>query len=162
MLPHDPKAIANEFIKRDGPHIDQMKIQKLVYTAHGWNLAINNSPLVVGRVEAWDSGPVMRTIWEHWKRYGLNTIEGLLGRTKNEPFVTELSSVENKIIFHVWRKYGYYTSLELSEMTHRNGTPWSNAYFGKGRNSEIAETDIKRYFVNLAIAGRKQIEHSVA
>lgn len=48
-MPHSPIAIANEFIRRavkDGHGLDQMQLQKLVYIAHGWNLAVNGEPLV--------------------------------------------------------------------------------------------------------------------
>ncbi|MBL4556355.1 MAG: hypothetical protein JKP98_01510 [Rhodobacteraceae bacterium] len=53
MPSHDPRAIANEFIKLNGGNMNQMKLQKLVYISHGWNLAINREHLVSGRIEAW-------------------------------------------------------------------------------------------------------------
>ncbi len=41
MPQFDPRAVANEFLKLNGGPMNQMKLQKLVYMAHGWNLAIN-------------------------------------------------------------------------------------------------------------------------
>lgn len=35
MPGHDPRAIANEFLKLNGAPLNQMKLQKLVYIAHG-------------------------------------------------------------------------------------------------------------------------------
>lgn len=156
MANHDPRAIANEFIKLNGGQMNQMKLQKLVYIAHGWNLAINQEALVSGRIEAWDGGPVMRSIWNHLRDFGLNALGGLMGRSEREPFVAELSNSEREIINHVWKKYGAYTGLELSNMTHEPGTPWSNAYFGKGRNSSLVQSDIQQHFIELALAGRTQ------
>ena len=57
MPNHNALAIMNEFVERARPvNLPQMKFQKLVYMAHGWNLAINNDPLVSNRIEAWDGG----------------------------------------------------------------------------------------------------------
>ena len=59
MPNHRPEAIANEFLRRAGSNgLTQMQLQKLVYIAHGWTLAIRNEPLVNARLEAWERGPV--------------------------------------------------------------------------------------------------------
>lgn len=153
-MPHDARAIANEFLKlRPGP-INQMWLQKLVYMAHGWNLAINGEPLIEDRVEAWDGGPVFRIIWNHFRDLGRNGKNGLLAAWKGKPFKADLSDSEKAIIHRVWKRYGEYSGRELSEMTHQEGTPWSNTYFGKGRNRALDEDDIKQHFTELAIAGR--------
>jgi len=156
MPNHDPRAIANEFIKLNGGNMNQMKLQKLVYISHGWNLAINRAHLVSGKIEAWDGGPVMRVIWNHLRDFGLNAVGGLMGRAKDEPFEADLTNSERAIIDHVWKRYGEYTGLELSEITHEPGTPWSNAYFGRGRNSSLVPSDIQQHFVELALAGRAE------
>lgn len=154
-MPYDARAIANEFLKlADGRPINQMWLQKLVYIAHGWNLAINGEPLVEDRVEAWDGGPVFRIIWNHFRDWGRNAKNGLLGKPSGKPFKADLSDSERAIIKHVWKRYGDYSGRELSELTHEEGTPWSNTYFGKGRNSALDEDDIKQHFTELALAGR--------
>lgn len=153
-MPHDARAIANEFLKLKKGPVNQMWLQKLVYIAHGWNLAINSEPLVEDLAEAWDGGPVFRKIWNHFRDLGRNGKNGLLGRRNGDPFETKLSASEFAIIKHVWRRYGDYSGRELSEMTHQEGTPWSNTYFGRGRNSALNEEDIKQHFTELALAGR--------
>lgn len=152
----EAKAIANEFLARSGMPLNQMKMQKLVYIAHGWNLAINREPLVRDRIEAWDGGPVVRSIWNHLRDFGYNSAPNFFGKPDGSRFEAELSQSEKSVIDHVWRKYGEYSGLELSEMTHKEGTPWSNAYFGKGRNSPLSQIDIQQHFIELALAGRKQ------
>ena len=156
MPNHDPRAIANEFIKLNGGPMNQMKLQKLVYLSNGWNLAINRAALVNGRIEAWDGGPVMRIIWNHIRDCGLNASGYLMGDKDGNPFVADLSDTERDVIRHTWQRYGGYTGLELSEMTHEPGTPWSNAYFGAGRNSELLSCDIQQHFIELALAGRNK------
>lgn len=153
-MAYDPRAIANEFIKLAGNRpMSQMQMQKLVYIAHGWNLAINDAPLVDGRIEAWDGGPVMRSIWNHIRDFGRNA-DGLFGKSAKEPYSAELTDGEKGLFQQVWNRYGGYTGVELSEMTHQEGTPWSNAYFGRGRNAPLLNSDIKQHFTELAMAGR--------
>jgi uncharacterized phage-associated protein len=155
MPNHDSRAIANEFLKLSGGNpINQMWLQKLVYMAHGWNLAINGTPLVGDRVEAWDGGPVFRRIWNHFRDFGRNAENGLLGKQAKEPFEAELSDDERAVINHVWKRYGGYTGNHLSSMTHQEGTPWSNAYFGRGRNAPLLNDDVRQHFTELALAGR--------
>lgn len=155
-MPHDARAIANEFLKlANGAPINQMWLQKLVYIAHGWNLAINKEPLIEDRVEAWDGGPVIRLIWNHFRDFGRNARDGLLGTLNGTPFRADLTKSEKAIIEHVWKRYGQYTGRELSDLTHQEGTPWSNAYFGRGRNANIRNPDIQQHFTELALAGRK-------
>jgi uncharacterized phage-associated protein len=46
-MPYDPKAIANYFLTLAADHdqtLDPMMIQKSVYFAHGWHLAILDTP----------------------------------------------------------------------------------------------------------------------
>ena len=154
MASHDPRAIANEFLTRNGGHIEQKKLQKLVYLAHGWTLAICREPLTAGNVEAWDGGPVYRVIWNHLRDRGCDPKDGMFHKPIGGSYKANLSTTERDIIDHVWNRYGSYTGLELSRMTHQPDTPWSNAYFGKGRNTSISASEIKDHFVDLAIAGR--------
>jgi len=44
--------------------ISTMKLQKLLYLAQGWNLALTGKPLFREDFEAWASGPVCRTLQE--------------------------------------------------------------------------------------------------
>ena len=54
-----PKAIANFFLslaKQSGEAITPMKLQKLVYYAHGWFAGHTGTPLINETVEAWHTG----------------------------------------------------------------------------------------------------------
>ena len=72
-------AIANEFLElaaREGVSLSQMKLQKLVYFAYGWSLALRGDPLVNEQVECWDYGPVFPSLYRRTKRYGADPILG--------------------------------------------------------------------------------------
>ncbi|WP_091721847.1 Panacea domain-containing protein [Methylobacterium phyllostachyos] len=157
MPNHSPKGIANEFLRRRSAFglPAQMWIQKLVYIAHGWNLAINGQPLVVENAEAWDGGPVYRSIWNHIKRYGFGRSSKLLEDPEtSKPIAAHLSVDEQAIIDLVWDKYNGFSGSELSRMTHQPGTPWTETYVKLGRDSDIQDSLIRRHYLDLARAGR--------
>ena len=146
-------AIGNAFILKNGEALPQMTVHKLTYFAHGWNLAINNEPLVQDLPEAWDNGPVFRTIWDKIRDYGVDQL-GLILDPSRRPYQITLSSPEQAVIDHVWSRYHHYSSRELSAMTHRQGTPWAQIYFDKGRNNYIPNNIVKAHYKELAEAGR--------
>jgi len=155
MPNHNVLAVANQFCQLQSRNPSQMKLQKLCYIAHGWNLAINNSPLVSDNIEAWDGGPVFRSIWNYLRDKSFGTKERFfINPLNSQPWDASFEQSERDIIKQVWVKYGDFTGMQLSELTHKPGTPWSNAYFGMGRNSQIQDNDIKQHFRELAIAGR--------
>ncbi|NNM57125.1 MAG: SocA family protein [Acidocella sp.] len=132
-----------------------MQLQKLVYIAHGWNLAINGEPLVSEMPQAWDNGPVFRKIWNHIRDFGFGSKTKLLeDPINNKPIEEILSAEESGIIDHVWNKYGRYSGLELSRMTHEQNTPWTNTYFTRGQNASIPNDEIRDHYIQLAMAGR--------
>ena len=157
MPNHRAEAIANEFIRLNEPFpmSSQMWLQKLVYISQGWNLAINREPLIEEEVQAWDGGPVFRSIWENIRDYGVDRKTYLLINPKTKrPFITETSEKEESVISHVWNKYHEYSGRDLSVMTHKPGTPWTKIYLGKGRNETIPKSLIRSHYVDLALAGR--------
>src|SRR5260370_3705804 len=76
-MPHSAKADANEFLelaKKDGQQLTQMQFQNLVYFAYGWYLAITGQRLIDERVEAWQWGPVIPSIYKEFKRFGSSPV----------------------------------------------------------------------------------------
>ena len=111
----------------------------------------NREPLVAGRIEAWDGGPVMRIIWNHLRDFGLNAVGSLMGDTRDaSPYTPDLTASERQVLKHVWFKYGPYSGLDLSIMTHQPGPPWSKAY------SALSQAEIRQHFIELALAGRSE------
>lgn len=156
MPNHSAKAIANEFLKLRASSAwpSQMFIQKLAYIAHGWNLAINGEPLIAEAPEAWDNGPVYRSIWEHIRDFGYRGPSNELVNPETGAILEEpLTDDERQIINHVWKKYGAKSAYELSKMTHQPSTPWANAYF-RYRNAPLLNDDIQQHYIDLAVAGR--------
>ena len=157
MPDHSARAIANEFLRRRASSAwpQQMLIQKLAYIAHGWNLAINGEPLIEEAAEAWDNGPVYRSVWDHIRDFGYGGPNCELTTPQTGRVISEeLSASERSIIDAVWRKYAPRGASRLSQMTHKPDTPWAKAYFGHGRNSPLDNNEIREHYLKLAVAGR--------
>lgn len=156
--------IANEFIrlaKADKYSLTQMQLQKLVYIAHGWNLAINGGPLTHDAPQAWEYGPVYPELWQALRSYGKAPVTreiangeyspGRFSEDLGETANATLSQDEKQVIERVYRDYGKFHAFQLSALTHSDGTPWTEIYDnGNGKFDEIPSQLIRAHFVNLA------------
>ncbi len=157
-VPYDSKAVANYFLglaEREGESLDPMKLQKLVYFAHGWHLAVTGEPLIDDIVEAWQYGPVIPTIYHEFKEFGRGAITRrarrvVISGSKIRFVFPELDpSVDTELLDRVWDAYGGTSGVQLSNLTHAAGTPWDKIWTANhGRkNADIPDELIKEYFV---------------
>ena len=115
--------VANAFVSAGVPGLTPMKLQKLIYFAHGWHLALTGKPLVDEPFEAWKYGPVLRTVYFEFNHYGANIVAQESPRgTQKLP--REIVPLIDKIL----RRYGHYSAGTLSALTHVKDSPWSIVY----------------------------------
>lgn len=128
-MAYSAAAVANAFIdlsRQDGKWLTNMHVQKLVYIAHGWCLALLNRPLVYESVQAWQWGPVIPRLYEELKKYGAGEVTESLPVEFSGP--VEPLSQEMGIIRAVWKAYGKFSAMQLSAITHKAGTPWQQVW----------------------------------
>lgn len=121
-------SVANFFLKivdRDaGSTITPLKLQKILYYAQGYYLAMNKKELFKEDFQAWAHGPANPGIYEKYKLYGPNAI--------NEPLENEILVFEKKIeifLADIWNTFGIFDGKYLEELTHKE-TPWMEARKG--------------------------------
>ena len=161
-MPYSAKAIANAFIdiaQERGEKLTQMKLQKLVYVAHGWNLALLDSPLIEDTIEAWQYGPVIPTLYNEFRGYGRADINDRATDVviRDNSFEIEYVSPEvplndqqtRMLIQTVWDKYGHLSGPNLSDLTHRPGTPWSETFQNGIYHLPIDNMLIRNHFQKL-------------
>lgn len=116
--------VANEFIRQGREQrspVDPLKLQKLVYLAHGWHLAFTEGPLIGDSVEAWRYGPVVPKLYRRFKSLKASPItEDAL----NPADVDRMDAMSLKVIEAVWQAYGAKSSIDLSMLTHESGSAW--------------------------------------
>ena len=152
-------AIANYFIDKgnveDDP-LDHLRLQKLVYIAHGWNLAVHGEPLIREAVEAWKYGPVIPSLYHQFKRWGNDLItengvelSGMRARVPNVEYGDERV---RQVLDAVWDGYKRFSGVQLSNLTHESGTPWDATWReqrGKG-SARIPNDRIEKHFLTRA------------
>jgi uncharacterized phage-associated protein len=133
-MPFDAKAVANFFLEianANGQMIDPMKLQKLVYYAHGWYAGYTGQPLINESIEAWPYGPVVPSLYHEFKRYGSGPVRskatGFDGSTGFFEVPAPTEPEIRQFLSNIWSSYGRYTGMALSEMTHASDGPWAQA-----------------------------------
>jgi uncharacterized phage-associated protein len=149
---YSAKVIASKFIEKginDGNPVTQMKLQKLIYFAHGLFLADGDGPLVTERFEAWKYGPVLPSLYQHFKLYGSDLIEDEtmlnLFNDYESLIKKNISAEASSMINAVWDLLKDVDAIELSAMTHEVGSPWANHY-KPGVNEIIPNEELETYF----------------
>ena len=63
------QTVANHFVEllHDQGGISNLKLQKLLYYAQAWHLALYGEPLFRDRIEAWVHGPVVPPVFGAFK-----------------------------------------------------------------------------------------------
>lgn len=136
--PSTAAAVANEFLRlgKEEPYfppIDQMKLQKLLFYAHAWHLAINDKPLFDEDFEAWPWGPVTRNVYYQTREYRESPVSGFIQEIQSNPNTSGFRFVEPKkveesvkcFIKSIWDVHKQYTGIQLSNSTHASGEPWT-------------------------------------
>ena len=57
-----------------GDIMSNLKLQKLVYYAQGYHLALFNKEFFSDEIEAWEHGPVVPQLYHCYKQYGSGAI----------------------------------------------------------------------------------------
>lgn len=144
---HDARAIANALIHR-GIEVaqprDPLQVIKLTYLCHGWMLGLYHRPMSAQPVLAWQYGPVIPAVYHEVKRYGRKPVRSPL-QCQDEEF----DELEDDLIDQVFEVYGQFSGIELSMMTHAQGTPWRQIWHREGKNAEIPDRLIEEHFVKV-------------
>lgn len=146
---HNPRRVADYVLwlaDQAGAAVSPMKLQKLVYIAHGWCLGLLGTPLVNEPVKAWKYGPVIPSLYHEFKHFGGSAISDIPTCEPDDDF----SPQEKSIMAQVWKGYGNRTGLMLSTLTHQAGTPWSATIDNSGQGASIPDDIIADHYRQLS------------
>lgn len=153
-MPYPASTVANYFLdlaEEEGKQLTPMQVQKLVYFAYGWYLALTGQILVEEQVEAWPYGPVFPRLYYALKQYGGGPIEGRVPNPDSNS-VTAISESDKRILRRVWDVYGSWSAVQLSQLTHLPDGPWYNTRRQSldRIGTDIPDSDIREYFLKKA------------
>jgi uncharacterized phage-associated protein len=117
--------IANWFLvtidREAGDTLSPLKLQKLVYYAQAWSLALLHTPLFEEDFQAWTHGPALPSLQQRFQDYDGEAIP--LSEIGEVPVFSE---DEEGLFKDVLNTYGNLSAKHLEELTHRE-TPWQQA-----------------------------------
>lgn len=125
--------------------ITPMKLIKLVYIAHGHMLGEYGLPLLDEKVQAWQYGPVNKSVYQAVRQFRSFPVDYVRGANN---WTGEFSALEIEIMEKVAKAYGSYDAITLSAATHKPGTPWSLTMSFGGKNPEISNDIIEHFYKN--------------
>ena len=92
--------------------ISPLKLQKLLFLSYELNAKYNKEPMFEGDFEVWRHGPVLRTIYNKFKKYGSEIIDETFEDKIN------VSKKDKEIINEALNNYGFLSAWSLVDKTH--------------------------------------------
>jgi uncharacterized phage-associated protein len=130
-----------------GDNISNLKLQKLVYYAQGFHLALHDGqPLFEDTIEAWTHGPVVPALYHRYKVYGPGAIP-----PPESLDASKFDEATRDLLEEVWKVYGQFSAWKLRDMIHEE-PPWKESPPG----SPISQESMGVYFQTLLVHGQPQ------
>lgn len=129
------QAVCNSILQqafKENIPISPMKLQKLLYFTYRDYLKKTNQLLFSERFAAWPYGPVLPSIYDEFKSFHGNPITKFAKNADGSAsIISSTASGAQGVVYsiaNVWQKYKYMSGIELSELTHQEGTAWYKAH----------------------------------
>jgi uncharacterized phage-associated protein len=136
--------VASYFLSKTDPNreIDftNMKLQKHLYYAQGYHLALYDEPLFENPIEAWDHGPVVYDVWLKYSDQGNNPLPSI-----PENALPPINQTVSRFLDDIFNLFMGYSAFALRQKTHEE-TPWKHHYKKHARRTVIPNDAIKSYF----------------
>jgi len=129
-----------------GDCITNLQLQKLVYYAEAWHLAIYDEPLTGADFEAWIHGPVVPSLYRRFRQHRWDPISDPVEDPGLDPDIQEHLN-------EVLDAYSRFSAWDLERMTH-NEQPWQSARVGldpdEPSDRVISPEEMKRFYRSLS------------
>lgn len=140
---------ANDFINQantEKVYLSKTKLLKLVYFFYGhYYASIGNKPFEENFL-AWPYGPVVKSIYVKIRDNFIDM--SILKDKDNHAYMTNKDSEYGleyfRIFDYVWDKYKDFSAIELTSLSHADGSPWSVTKANGG--TVIDPNLIQKYF----------------
>jgi uncharacterized phage-associated protein len=123
-----------------GDGISNLKLQKLVYYAQAYHLAMYDKPLFAEQVEAWEHGPVIPGLYREYREYGSGNIP-----PPDDFDPSDYDAQATELMDEVYEVFGQYSAWKLRNLTHQE-RPWSEAYVDGARGRVISPGSMREFY----------------
>jgi uncharacterized phage-associated protein len=137
------KYLLSKQEEESGDIISNMKLQKLLYYAQGFYLAINNTALFEEDIYAWQYGPVVPEAYRTYKDFNSSAIP------RPEEFdPSSINPEYTKFLDQIYAILGQFSAWKLAEFTHAE-PPWKETAL----RDIITHEKLKSYFKTQLVQG---------
>ena len=141
-------AVADYFVwisNKEGKPVTNKKLQKLIYYAQAWSLALRNKKIFDDKIEAWVHGPAVRSVYVQYKKFGFSPINEAPAEKNLEKIPQDIK----KFLKDVWTVYGKFDAEYLELLSHSEA-PWQKARENIepniGSENEISSEDMRVFY----------------
>ena len=120
--------------------ISNLKLQKMMYYAQGYHLALFDEPLFKDDIEAWTHGPVVPELYHRYKCFGGNAIP-----IPRDFDVEIIDPKTREYLDEIFNVFGQFSAWKLRNMTHGD-PPWKEKISCAG---VISHKAMREYFKTL-------------
>ncbi|MBE9237290.1 SocA family protein [Anabaena aphanizomenioides LEGE 00250] len=126
-----------------GDLMSNLKLQKLLYYAQGFHLALYDEPLFPESIEAWTYGPVVPEVYRAYKKYD----SGAIPIPEDIDF-SQYEQQSRELLDEVYSVYGQFSAWKLLSLIHEE-EPWKNAREGDlVITHQVMKNHFKKQLVN--------------
>ncbi len=150
MISVPVQAICNTILLKsfeENINVTPMKLQKLLYFVYKDYLQRTGNQLFTERFETWQYGPVLSSVYAEFCSFRANRITKLAKNADGSAiFISDDGAPDiMRSINDVWNKYKGMNGIQLSNITHSEGSAWYKAF--KNEKAFLDNEDIKGDYV---------------
>lgn len=121
----------------EGDAITNLKLQKLMYYAQGFHLAVFDKPLFPEKIYKWTHGPVVEDLYHEIKQYGSGPIP-----ISSDLDFSKFSEKVKELLAEIQNVFGQFSAWKLRNMTHQEPP-----FLQTRDQGEITLSVMKDYFI---------------
>lgn len=114
--------------------LTNLRLNKLLFFMHAASLATRPDGLIRNHFEAWQYGPVVRPVFDAFKKHGecwitapASFLDYATGQQRAIPF-DDIQSSDRELIEAVFAEYSHFSTGQLVALSHEPGGPWDLVY----------------------------------
>ncbi len=166
--PYDPRRVANEILREAETRrrgLSNLSLQKVLFFTHAHFMCDTSVPLITEEFEAWQYGPVSRTVYASFRSFDSKIIDKaaqfLDSRTLRYADIPPIENID--VILYIGKLFDFYGSLSagaLVDLSHDPGSPWDRVWQDSATRSnlgmKIPNRLVLEYYRNFPTPTRSQ------
>lgn len=126
------------------PTVTAMKLNTMVYIAHGYMLGRHGRPLLDEPIMAWETGPFVKGVYLHTRQYKSQPVERLV----HSDF-QYLTDIERSILDEIVNVYNGFPAVQIRQSTHHSDTPWYQTWYPYEQSTPISNDLIEFFYKDI-------------